>query len=122
MDVTNSTERIDWLQETYDLSRKNAAALLVAECGYSASGIASALDVTEQTARNYLETLESRIGKGVTESVPKSVRYPTYPGDTPKSDVDYSGDYVDIPASMEDREVSLNRGAPLHECYGFRKA
>ena len=92
MDVTDTSERIDWLKDTYDLTRKNAAALVVAECGYSASGIAAALDVTEQTARRYLETLEERIGEGVTESVPKSVRHPTYPGDTPKDEVPYSGD------------------------------
>jgi len=120
-EVSTKDERVEYLTETYDLSRKNALALYLAEMGYSHSGIAKALDVTTGTARSYLRRLEDRIGERVTESVPKSVRYPTYPGDVPKDDVEYSADYVDLSDEMNDKEVSINRGAPLHECYGFKK-
>jgi len=120
-EVSTKEERVEYLTETYDLSRKNALALYLAEMGYSHSGIAQALDVTRGTARSYLARLEDRIGEGVTETVPKSVRYPTYPGDVPKDDVEYSADYVDLSDEMNDKEVSINRGAPLHECYGFKK-
>lgn len=111
--VSSKEERVAFLTETYDLSRKNALALYLAEMGYSHSGIAQALNVTKGTAKKYLRRLENRVGEGVTESLPKSVRYPTYPGDVPKSEIRYSGNHVDIPDSMEDREVSLNRGCKL---------
>lgn len=122
MDVTDVQARIEWLCETYDLSEKEAKALLVSECGYSSSGVAGVLGVTEATARRYLAKLERVIGQGVTESVPKSVRYPTYPGDVPKHDVEYSDDYVEVRDDLADRDVSINRGAPLYECHGWRKA
>lgn len=114
-EVSTNEERINFLTENYDLSRKNALALLLAEMGFSHSGIATKLSVKAGTAKKYLATLESEIGEGVTETVPKSVRYPTYPGDVPKSEVPYSGDVVDVSPSMSGRDVPLNRGVPLSE-------
>ena len=114
-EVSTNAERIDFLTENYDLSRKNAAALLLAEMGYSHSGIATRLGVTAGTAKKYLATLDSEIGKRVTETVPKSIRYPTFPGDTPKSEVPYSGDVMDVSAEMDSRNLSPAKGIPLSE-------
>lgn len=107
---TTNEERVAFLTETYNISNSCAKALLLSEIGLSNSGIAKALGVTQSTARKYLRTLEDRIGENVTEAVPKSVRYATYPNDVPKSEVRYSGNYVDISDELEDRDVSLNRG------------
>lgn len=114
-EVTSVAERVAWLRETYDLSEKNAKALILAELGYSHSGIASKLGVTEGTAQTYLNRLETRIGQGVTESLPKSRRYPTFPGDTPKDEVPYAGDYIDYAPEFKERERPINRGPALKE-------
>lgn len=115
-EVSTKEERVEYLKETYNLTRKNAHALYLAEMGYSHKGIAQVLDVTVGTARSYLNRLETRIGEGVTETLPKSVRYPTFPGDVPKDDIEYSGDYIDLSDEMTDKETSINRGAQLEEC------
>lgn len=112
-EVTSVSERVAWLSTTYDLSENNAKALILSECGYSHSGIANALGVTSGTAKKYLRRLEERIGSDVTESLPKSRRYPTFPGDTPKSEVEYTGDYVDYEPYFAKRELPLNRHKPL---------
>lgn len=113
--ISTNAERVTFLCETYDISENCAKALLLSEIGFSHSGIANKLGVTSGTAKSYLSQLQDKIGKGVTESVPKSVRYPTFPGDTPKSEVRYSGDYVNISDKMDDRDLPLNRGVPLSE-------
>jgi len=82
LEMPTKEERTEFLQENYNLTRKNALALYLAEFGYSSSGIAKHLDVTLGTARKYLDRLESRIGEGVTETLPKSHRFATFPGDT----------------------------------------
>jgi hypothetical protein len=105
--VSSPTERVEWLTENYDISVNCAKALLLAEMGFSHSGIASKLNVTEGTARGYIRTLESTIGEGVTETLPKDVRYPTFPGDTPKDDVPSTKDVLD--------EKTFNRGASLSQ-------
>ena len=113
--VSTVQERVEWLTTTYDLSENNAKALLLAEIGYSHSGIAKRLDVTESTAKKYLDTLEEKIGKHVTETLPKSVRYPTFPGDTPKDEVRYSPDYVDVSPKRDKRDLPLNKGCDLED-------
>jgi hypothetical protein len=81
-ETTTKEERVEFLQENYELTRKNALALYLAEFGYSSSGIAKHLDVTQGTAKKYLKRLENRIGEGVTETLPKSRRHATFPDDT----------------------------------------
>lgn len=113
--MTSTNERIDWLTDNYDLSRRNALALILSEMGYSHSGIASKLDVTTSTARKYLSNLEEQIGEGVTETLPKDVRYPTFPGDTPKSEIDYSHDKIEPSPEFSERQRPINRGADISE-------
>ena len=113
--VSTVQERVEWLTITYNLSENNAKALILAELGYSHSGIAKCLNVTENTAKKYLATLEKEIGKRVTETMPKSVRYPTFPGDTPKDKVRYSGDYVDIPPEQDKQDLPVNRGCDIED-------
>jgi len=114
-EVTTCRERIDFLTRNYDLSEKNAKALILTELGYSHSGIASKLGVTSGTAKKYLRQLESEIGEYVTQSLPKPVRYPTFPGDTPTSEVEYAGDHIDYSPEFSQRELPLNKGVPLSE-------
>jgi hypothetical protein len=113
--VTSTSERVEWLTEQYDLSRKNAQALILAELGFSHSGIASSLDVANSTARKYLKNLEDEIGEYVTQSLPKPVRYPTFPGDAPKSEVEYSGEQVDLSPEFSERQRPINRGIEASE-------
>jgi hypothetical protein len=112
--VSTCRERVDFLTENYDLSERNAKALFLAELGFSHSGIASKLGVTDSTARKYLRNLESEIGEYVTQTLPKPVRYPTFPGDSVE-DPEYAGDFIDYDADFRDRERPLNRGADIEE-------
>lgn len=106
--ISTTQERIDFLTTEYGFNTNTAKALILAELGYSHSGIASKLDVTSGTAKKYLRRLEEQIGEGVTESLPKSHRFKTFPDDTVyKEEPRYSGDYI---------TQTLNRGAPLAEC------
>ena len=112
-EISDTQERVEWLTDNYNLSERNAKALLLAELGYSHSGIANALDVTESTAKKYLRKLEKEIGEGVTATVSDSKpRYATFPGDTPKSEVRYSGDYVEVKLG---RDLPVNKGCDLSE-------
>ena len=115
LETTHPEDRIDWLTENYDLSRRNAQALILAELGYSASGISSELGVTESTARKYLETLESEIGQYVTETLPKSIRYPTFPQDTPKDNVTISEDVIELSAEFSEQNLPVNKGVELSD-------
>lgn len=110
-EVTHPRARIEWLTENYDLTERNAEALILAELGFSHSGIASKLGVTQGTARKYLKNLENEIGEYVTQTFPKPVRYATFPGDTPKDEVRYSGGDV----SEENADLEPNRGVALGE-------
>lgn len=107
MEATSTEERVEWLTENYDLSTNNAKALILSELGYSHSGISSKLDVNKSTARSYLRNLEEQIGQGVTEALPKQTRYPTYPGDTPKGEVEYSGN-SDMSPEFQERHHPLS--------------
>jgi predicted transcriptional regulator len=106
--ISTTKERVTFLQDEYDLSERNAQALILAELGYSASGISSELGVTEGTASKYISRLEERIGKGVTETLPKSHRYNTFPEDevTSGEPTVYSDVFEPVP---------LNKGGPLSE-------
>ena len=106
--ISTTEDRIDYLTTHYDLSTRNAKALIVAEMGYSHSAIARVLDVTEGTAKKYLRRLEDRIGEGVTESLPKSGRFKTFPQDgEPKGEPRYSCDYI---------PQKVNKGESLDKC------
>jgi predicted transcriptional regulator len=107
-EVSTIEERVTFLQDEYDLSKRNAQALILAELGYSASGISGELDVTEGTARKYLSRLEERIGEGVTETLPKGHRYNTFPDDDVTSGEPkvYSDVFEPVP---------VNKGGPLSE-------
>lgn len=113
-EVSTCRERIDFLTANYDLSERNAKALILTELGFSHSGIASKLDVTDSTARKYLRQLEDEIGEYVTQSLPKPVRYATFPGDE-VSEPEYAGDYIDYDPEFSERELPLNKGVPLSE-------
>jgi len=114
-EVSTCRERIDFLTTNYDLSENNAKALILTELGFSHSGIASKLDVTSGTAKKYLRKLESEIGEYVTQAIPKPVRYPTFPGDTPTSEVDYAGDFIDYAPEFSERKKPLNKGIALED-------
>lgn len=102
-------ERIEWLVESYDVTPRCANALLLFEVGFSTSGVAKRLEVTEGTARKYKRELEAKIGERVTETVTSNKpRYPVFPGDTPKSDVEYSGDYGQPDTNLPRNEGSIN--------------
>jgi len=113
-EVSTCRERIDFLTANYDLNERNAKALILTELGFSHSGIASKLDVTDSTARKYLRQLEDEIGEMVTQSLPKPVRYATYPGDD-VSEPKYAGDFIDYAPEFKEREIPLNRGGPISE-------
>lgn len=108
-------ERITYVAERYDVSRRCAAALQLAELGYSHSGIASKLDVSTSTARGYINELQEKIDPAVVETLPKSRRFATFPSDgEPVEEPEYSGDYVTPDAGAE-RVRPLNRGVELSE-------
>jgi len=114
MEHTNPHTRVEWLTENYDLSQRNAEALILTELGFSASGIASKLGVTESTARKYLRTLESEIGEYVTQSLPKPVRYPTFPDDE-TDEPEYAGDKISYDPEFSQREKPLNKGCKIQD-------
>ena len=113
-ELSTCRERIDFLTENYDLSKRNAEALILTELGFSHSGIASKLGVTDSTAKKYLNQLESEIGEYVTQTLPKPVRYATFPGDN-VTEPEYAGDYVEYEPEFKEREKPLNRGVPISE-------
>jgi len=115
VEITTNKERIMFLTENYDLTKNAAKALILTEMGITHSGIASLLSVNKSTAKRYLNDLESEIGPHVTETVPKSVKYPTFPDSIPKSDISYSGDVVELTPQFDDRDVPHNKGIKLSE-------
>jgi|APHM01.1.fsa_nt_gi hypothetical protein len=116
METTTPQERIDFLTENYEQVNENCAkALILTEIGFSSSGIATKLGVTDSTAKKYLNRLEDDIGEYVTQALPKPVRYPTYPGDTPKDEVRYSPDTVELSPEFKDRERPINRGCDIED-------
>jgi predicted transcriptional regulator len=114
MEHSNPQERVEFLTENYDLSKRNAEALILTELGFSHSGIASKLGVTDSTARKYLRQLESEIGEYVTQSLPKPVRYPTYPGDTVEEQT-YTGDKVSYGPDFKQPEKPRNKGCKIQD-------
>lgn len=114
-EISTCRERIDFLTANYDLSENNAKALILAELGFSHSGIASKLGVTDSTARKYLRQLESEIGEYVTQTLPKPVRYPTFPDSTPKSDIPYSSEKAETDPEFQEQSHSVNKGVSIEE-------
>lgn len=64
-------ERYDYLNNKKDIYYMRIAALFLSEAGYSHSGIANELDVTESTSKGYLTDLKERFGKNAIESKPQ---------------------------------------------------
>lgn len=81
VEIASNMERVEFVSDEYNVSTNCAKALLLTEMGITHSGIASLLSVNNSTAQGYLNELENKIGKGVTETVPKSRRYNTFPND-----------------------------------------
>lgn len=64
--------RYGYLINQKGLNWRTAAALILAEAGYSHSGIANFLDVADSTAKGYLSELSDDFGEDCIESHPKS--------------------------------------------------
>lgn len=73
-DVEFDRERFDYLVDERGVYYREVLALFLAEAGYSSSGIAGVLDVTDSTAGKYLDSLMEEFGSFVVECVPKSDR------------------------------------------------
>jgi hypothetical protein len=114
IDFSTTTERVAFLTENYDINENCAKALILSEMGFSSNGIAKVLQVTTSTSRKYLKQLENEIGENVTEALPKSVRYPTFPGDTVE-DPEYAGDHIEYEPQFKDQELPVNKGKSLEE-------
>lgn len=56
------TRRVAFLSRKYNLSESRARTLAVNEMGYSASGIAIQLDMTESTVKAHLRKIEDELG------------------------------------------------------------
>lgn len=69
-------KRFDHLVDTVGVFYRRAGALILTEHGYSHSGIAKQLDVTDSTAKGYLDDLEDELGEWVTQCKPKHIEYP----------------------------------------------
>ena len=106
VEITTTEERIDFLTSEYDLTTNAAKALILSEMGYSSSGVAGLLGVNESTAKKYFSQLESEIGEYVTESVPKSQRYNTFPSNKRS---------VEVTNQNLDRIFPLNKGVALKD-------
>lgn len=75
-------ERFDHLVDEVGVFYRRAGALILTEHGYSHSGIAKQLDVTNSTAKGYLDDLDEELGELVTQSKPKPKKYPElYPSE-----------------------------------------
>lgn len=71
--------RLVHIAEFDGLREVHGKALILAEKGYSHSGIAKQLDVGSSTARNYLDELQEVFGDDVILSEPKEPHEETYP-------------------------------------------
>lgn len=81
-------DRIAYIGTLDGLRKIHGKALILAEAGYSHSGIANKLDVNETTARKYLDDLQDKFGKNVIECKPKSE---TFPETHPETDTGVTG-------------------------------
>jgi hypothetical protein len=70
-DVHISRERFDYLTEEIDLYWRRALALTLAENGFSHSGVAKKLDVTDSTAKGYFDDLEEQFSQEALHTHPK---------------------------------------------------
>lgn len=70
-DVEFNRTRFDYLVDDEGMYWRRAAALFLTEQGYSHSGMAKMLDVTDSTAKGYLEDIEEEYGELATQAKPK---------------------------------------------------
>jgi len=106
VETTSKEERINFLTSEYDLTTNAAKTLILTEMGYTSSKIARLLDVNESTAEKYFTELESEIGQHVTETVPKSQRYNTFPSDERS---------VEVIGQDLDQIFPVNKGVALED-------
>jgi hypothetical protein len=64
--------RFEHLSETVDIYWRRAGAIVLAENGYSSSGMSQLLDVTESTCSGYLDDITEEFGDGAIETHPQS--------------------------------------------------
>lgn len=65
-------ERARYLKRATRLKSTESLALAYREMGYSRSGIAKRLDITEQTALDYIESISEHYSEDAVESRPQS--------------------------------------------------
>lgn len=70
-EIEFSKERFDYLVETQGHRPCIAAALVLSEHGFSHSGIANRLDVTGQTAKGYLDDIQTEYGPQALDTHPQ---------------------------------------------------
>lgn len=71
-DVEFDPERYEHLVNEVGIHYRRAAALILAEHGYSHTGIARILDVNDSTGKNYLKQLKNEHGENAVLSKPIS--------------------------------------------------
>lgn len=75
-------DRFNHLVDEVGVFYRRAGALVLTEHGYSHTGIAKQLEVTDSTAKGYLDDLDDELGELVTQSKPKPKKYPElYPSE-----------------------------------------
>lgn len=116
---TFDKERTEYVSERWDVSANCARALQLFEIGYSTSGAASVLGVTEGTAKSYKRTLEETINPRVTETVTsEKPKFDVFGRGDPdvqsiKRRVTKSRDEID--PEFRERERPLAKGNPVSE-------
>lgn len=71
-DIDFNSERYEYLVEEVGIHFRRAAALILAEHGYSHTGIAEILDVNDSTGKKYLKQLKNEHGENAVLSKPVS--------------------------------------------------
>jgi len=107
-------ERAEYIADTHDVPLNAGYALQLAEIGFSNSGIAKHIGVTEGTVNKYQSQLEDALGDKAWHPVAGGKpRLDVFPNDT--EEPEYAGDYVDYEPEFRDREKPLNRGTSLQD-------
>jgi DNA-binding CsgD family transcriptional regulator len=139
--MTETTTTLDdyrtgYIAQRHDLSDNCARALQLFELGYSSSGAAKQLPVTESTVRSYLDRIEDKICLAATFSIGGRERkasldvwgdrdvseYGTLSYEDGAADARRKNETERPPTPKElldphfrERELSINRGVPLEE-------
>ena len=110
-------ERAEYISDKHDVPLRAGYALQLAEVGFSNSGIAAELGVSESTVNSYQRKLEAKLGEKVWWPVtPQKPKLDVFPSRDPdREERPYSGDVVEIRPSMDMRDLPLNKGKPLSE-------